>query len=358
MSLNNRVKITFILPTLFAGGSERIMSYLAQNIDVSKFDATLLVIGRAKEAVYVINNIKVIYLEKARVLDGIVPLFKHIKLTKPDIVLSVISHLNTLMAYMSIFFPKTKFIARESTVLSVDADFSDYSKGFSFFGYLSKKRFNYFDKIICQSTDMLDDVTNNYNVKNDKLIVINNPITEIFEVKKDVPKSEVIKFITVARFSKEKGVPRILKILSKINIPFHYTLIGDGSESDTIFSLIEKYNLKDKITHIPFTNEVSKYLAESDCFLQGSYFEGFPNCLIESCIVGTPVIAFNVPGGTKEIIEDGVNGFLVKDEKEFIERLNENKVWSPERIRKSVYKKFNKDKILSQYEELFMSILK
>src|SRR5690606_13086132 len=116
-------------------------------------------------------------------------------------------------------------------------------------------------------------------------------------------KKNVIKLITVARLSKEKGIPRILKILSKLTIPFHYTLIGMGHEKDSIFYLIEKYALSNKITHISFTKNVSKHMKNNDFFLQGSYFEGFPNCLIESCVVGTPVIAFNVPGGTKEIID-------------------------------------------------------
>ena len=33
--------------------------------------------------------------------------------------------------------------------------------------------------------------------------------------------------------------------------------------------------------------------------------EGFPNVLIESCVVGTPILAFNAPGGLDEIIEKG-----------------------------------------------------
>ena len=48
--------------------------------------------------------------------------------------------------------------------------------------------------------------------------------------------------------------------------------------------------------------KIIDYLSDSDFFIQGSYVEGFPNSVLESCSVGTPVIAFNCPGGTKEII--------------------------------------------------------
>ena len=53
-------------------------------------------------------------------------------------------------------------------------------------------------------------------------------------------------------------------------------------------------------------------------FIQGSYVEGFPNAVLESCSVGTPVVAINCPGGTKEIIEHATNGFLVVSDDDFI----------------------------------------
>ena len=43
-----------------------------------------------------------------------------------------------------------------------------------------------------------------------------------------------------------------------------------------------------------------------------SLYEGFPNVLVESITLGTPVVAFDSPGGTSEIVKDGVNGYLVE----------------------------------------------
>lgn len=358
MSLNKPIKITFVLPTLSAGGSERIFSFLAQNIDKTQFETTLLIIGKSSEAVYDVQGTTVLFLEKSRVLNGITSIYKFIKKTNPDIVLSVISHLNTVMAYLSLFFPKTKFIARESTVLSVDAAFFNRSKSISLSNLLIKKRFNYFDKIICQSQDMLDDITKNFDVEEKKMVVINNPITELFEIKKDSPSDSLLSLVTVARLSKEKGISRIIKILSQLKVPFHYTLIGAGSEKESIISLIEKHGLSEKVTHVSFTTEVSEYLKKNHMFLQGSYVEGFPNALLESCAVGTPVIAFNVPGGTKEIVVNGVNGYLVDDEESFLLKLEENKIWNSQDVRNSVLEKFNKEKIISEYEALFLNLQK
>lgn len=358
MLLNKKVKITFILPTLSAGGSERVFSFLAQNIDKDRFETTLLVIGKSSNASYEITGIKVHFFEKERVLEGIPLIYKYLKNDKQDVVISVIAHLNTLMAYMSLFFTKTKFIARESTVLGVDRAFSKRAKRITPYSILANKRFNRFDKIICQSEDMLDDLQNHYKVKEEKLILINNPITSEFALKTRPQSIESLKLITIGRLSKEKGIPRILKILSKLTIPFHYTLIGSGPEKEAIDILIKEYNLSEKITLITFTKHVARYLEMNDLFLQGSYYEGFPNALLESCVVGTPVIAFNAPGGTKEIIVNGINGFIVNDEETFLQKLQEKRIWNPEVIKTSVYEKFNEKKIISEYEQLFINVLK
>ena len=354
---SNKIKVTFVLPNLLAGGAERVFSYIAQNIDPKQFDTTLLIIGYSKDASYDVEGINLVFLEKPRVKTGIPALLKYIITKKPDIVVSANSHLNVVVAYMSVFFPRIKFIAREVTVLSLDAEFFK-TKKFNPLATLGEMRFNFFDKIVCQSRDMLEDIRDNYNINENKFIVINNPITDSFKLKHQQIKNNPIQYITVGRLSKEKGIARILKVLSKVDFPFHYTLIGNGVEKEHLFSLFEDYGLKDKITHIEFTKNVSKYLSESDIFLQGSYFEGFPNCLIESCSVGTPVIAFKAPGGTKEIVQDGINGFIVDTEDDYLEKLKDSREWISEKVRASVYEKFNKDIILKQYENLFVNIVK
>lgn len=353
----NKINITFVLPNLLPGGAERVFSYIAQNINPEKFNTTLLIIGYSKDASYDVKNIGLVFLEKPRVLNGIPALYKYIKKNKPDILVSAVGHLNTVTAYMSFFFPKTKFLSREVTVLSLDTAFFK-TKKFSPLDFIGNKRFIFFDKIICQSQDMLDDIKDSYKIDESKMVVINNPITDSFKLKNQKTRNNPIQYITVGRLSKEKGYERIIKLLSKIQFPFHYTIIGNGPEKEHIFSLIEDYGLTDKVTHISFTKEVATHLSNSDFFLQGSYFEGFPNCLIESCSVGTPVIAFKAPGGTKEIIEDGVNGFLVENEDAYLEKLLDSREWSATEVRKSVNRKFNKDLILQQYEDLFINIIK
>ncbi len=351
-----KIKIIFLLPSLVAGGAERVISFVAQSIDKEKFEPILLVAGFEKDSVYDVSNVKVNYLNKPRILTAIPSIILNIIKQKPAIVVSSISHVNTAMAMISPFFRNTKFIGREATVLSKRKNEKKSRKWSP--AYFLPNGFKNLDMLICQSQDMAEDMVSNYEVPKHKVCVINNPISNLPAVKQNEPKSDIKKFITVGRLAEVKGHLRILDILSKLKTPFKYTIIGDGGLKNEIFEKSNKLGLSINIKHVPFTNKVNDYITKNDVFLQGSYVEGFPNALLESCVVGIPVIAFNVPGGTKEIVEDGVNGFLVNDEDEFLERLKDNRVWNPEKIRESVYKKFNKEKILMQYEQLFLDILK
>ncbi|MBP1841706.1 glycosyltransferase [Formosa algae] len=357
--MKTKIKLIFILPDLTSGGAERVVSFIANNISKDTFDTSLWLAGHQRKTPYNTDSIEVKYFNKTRVLTAIPDFIKGFAKSKPDVVVSSIAHVNTAIAMISVFFPKIKFIGREANVMSVVKDFS-HSK--NRFGNLIPIDLSYkmLDLILCQSIDMCEDMKTTFHIPEKKLRIINNPITDRFNLKpvKDTPHS-CVQFITVAQFKKQKGHERLIKALAKLDHDFHYTLIGRGPEEAHILDLIDTYNLKDKVTHISFTKDVDKHLAESDFFLQGSYVEGFPNCLIESCAVGTPVLAYKAPGGLNEIIEDGINGLVADNDDDYLKNIEYaiNTIkWNPETVRESVYKKFNKERILKQYENLFIEI--
>lgn len=359
--MSEKIKVYFILPTLFAGGAERVISFVSQNIDQKKFTVKLIIIGFEKDSKFKVENIQVLYLNKNRVLKAIFGISKILLFDKPNIVMSSIGHLNALMGIISQFFPKIKFIGRVAAISKVSSKYnSDKSKSiFHRIDGISSYGITKLEYIICQSTDMKNDFLEGYNYEENRVKIIHNPITQSYiKKRKDIYNQKAKRFFTVGRLTEIKGHIRILGILSKLNFPFIYTIVGDGPLKEKIFERANLLGISKQIKHISYSDNVSNFILNNDIFLQGSYSEGFPNALLESCAAGTPVIAFNVPGGTKEIVEDGVNGFLVDTEEEFIERLKDTREWDPEIIRESVYRKFNKEKILSQYEDLFISILK
>ncbi|RDY57593.1 glycosyltransferase [Flagellimonas nanhaiensis] len=355
---NNKVNVVFILPSLNPGGAERVMSFVAQNLDKQEFNTSLWVISKPFENDYPIKDIEVKYFGKSRVLKSVFPLIKNIILEKPDIIISSIGHLNQMMGLISILFPKTKFIGREANVLSVLSQFhtkKSYGHRLFRFSYLS------LDKILCTSKDMVNDFKQVYGFPDDKLALINNPISHKFNGQKITKNDCVpIQFITVGSLKKQKGHERILKALSKLNFDFNYTMIGDGNERKKIMALVKELKLDNKITHIPYTKKVDEHLSSSDLFLQGAYVEGFPNCLLESAATGLPIVAFNAVGGLNEIVEVGKNGYIAQNENEFVSLVHKSifeKNWDYQEISRNTHKKYGAEKILNKYETLFKTMV-
>lgn len=353
-------KILFILPSLKAGGAERVISFLAKNLDQNIFKIKIAVVGFKKDAVYSVDDLDVTFFNKDRMLNGIKPLFKFIKIHKPDIVFGTIRHVNILLGFYNLIFRNLRFIVREASVMSAMLQFSNSKQQIP--NFLLKFLYNKLDAIVCQSNDIKEDLKHQLDIRESKLTTINNPITQITHLSISKTKcSDLINFITVGRLSEEKGHQRILKGLAKVkNYRYSYTIIGSGPLELKIKDLANELDILDNIKFIPYTSKVLEYLSKSDYFIQGSHVEGFPNVVLESCSVGTPLIAFDCPGGTKEIIEDGINGFLADSEDDFaktLQNLNEIPVFERAVVQASVLSKFSSTKIIKEYENLFLTVL-
>lgn len=348
--MKKKIRVVFIIPTLMAGGAERVMSYIPQHLNKNEFDVSLVVIGSEDDAAYKVESINVIYMNKKKIRESFFPIIAYLNNEKPHIVISAIGHLNLMMTAISLFFRNTKFVGRETMVRSASLIKSKKKLLESFYSNFQKK---YLDAIICQSLDMKNDLLINYNYPEKKLVIINNPITKKFDLKITNKPHEPLRLISVGRLEKHKGYVRIINALSQLDFPFEYTIIGSGSYYSEINKKIIELGLCDKIKFIEFTDKVQDYMKSHDIYLHGSYLEGFPNTILESCAVGTPVVAFDAPGGINELISPGINGYIATNEEEFINFIIEikNSVdMPPEQIRSSVMNKFSPDKILGDYE--------
>ncbi|MDT0607836.1 glycosyltransferase [Croceitalea rosinachiae] len=353
-----KIKVLFVIPSLRAGGAERVMSYVSQNLNPNLFDTTLLVIGHRKDTSYTLDRTNVVFLKKNRVLFSFLPIFFFLKKHQPHIVISAIGHVNALMGLESIFFRRIIFVGREVNVISVLSKIQPSKKWYAFLN-LTKHTYKLLDIILCQSRDMADDMRINFDVPLEKIRIVNNPISDEFYPKEEYPINLVPKFVTVGSLVERKGHKRILNALLNYDGAYEYMIIGNGSMADEILDYAAEKGMKENITHIPFTKNVADYLKKADVFLQGSFVEGFPNALLESCATGTPVIAFKAKGGINEIVENGINGYIVENEMEFTDKLSLllSKKLNPKQVSFTVFQKFSSSKILKQYETLFLEAL-
>ena len=89
------------------------------------------------------------------------------------------------------------------------------------------------------------------------------------------------------------------------------------------FKIVNKLNFKTYDTQGLSHQELMKLMGKSLLYIGNSISDGMPNTLLEALVMGAFPIQSNPGGATAEIIENGVNGFLIENP----EDVDEIKSW-------------------------------
>lgn len=346
-------KLLFILPTLKAGGAERVLSFLAEELTARGYETTLLVVGHKKDQFFACVGPEVHFLEKSRLLTALRDIYKYVGKIKPDIVISSIGHVNQFLGILAMVFPRIHFVAREASVAGLMNHYGRKQTP----QWIKSLLYSQLDGIVCQSADMKTDFIQAFGSRfKDKTVVIHNPLTL---QKTSMRQSQMkLQLVTVGRLSKEKGQIRVLEALKNCKVDYYYRIVGEGPEREEIEKFILENKLEEKVQLLGNRKDIAEILNSADFFLQGSFVEGFPNALLEAVACGIPCVVFDAPGGTRDIIRPGFNGLYANDEKGFAAKLEEafQMEWSNEAIEHDAYERFGKEKIIGEYIRLFNSL--
>ena len=225
---------------------------------------------------------------------------------------------NILVLFSCAFLGKKIFISEHSSYDAVGFKlgllrriFYPFSNGLS---VLSKQDFEYFNF-----------------VKNKAIIYNPFAFCKEFSEQENFNKENLIIF--VGRLEDIKGCDIFLNALKIADLKdFRVEILGDGSKRIELESLAKSLNVNVKF--LGSIKEIQNFYKRAKIIVSSSKSEGLPNVLIESifykCLrVATPT------NGAKELINDGVDGFLSKD-------------FSPNELAKSIQKAINCDEKISQ----------
>ncbi len=322
-------KLIFIIPTLGGGGAERVFLHILKNLDRSKFSPSVVLFEKTGDLlpelpveikVKILKEHDETYRMYGTVFIKLALRFsRFIKQERPDVIVSFMWYTNfvTLIA---------KMVSRISSKVIVS---ERYGFAVSFEGriaeFLRRMIIRFFypmaDSIIVNSAAMGQQLKDTFHVQANKIATIYNPvdiskIRSLSEEEVDHPwfDQPLPIIISIGRVTRQKGFDQLIKAVKTLHdegTACRLVILGKGPEDGNLKKLYSALGISDRVLFLGFQQNPYRYLARATIFVLSSFYEGFPNVLLEAIALGIPSVATQCPTGPDEIITDGMDGLLV-----------------------------------------------
>ena len=185
------------------------------------------------------------------------------------------------------------------------ADFVLECKGiYKVYPYIIKNKYPKLDCIMFLSDSYSEVISNHYNIPLEKFVAITNPLPRYIKVSEvlDKEKSKVISF--VGRLDPVKQIDHQIQAFAQVAGEFpdvKFNIYGSGNLRETLQSLINQLGMTKRIILKGKTTQVKEVYQESLFTLLTSKSEAFGMSVVESMVLGTPVLTYNCSQGVAEL---------------------------------------------------------
>ena len=350
------MKLTFVTSTLHAGGSERVMSLLANTFAQKGYEVEIVCINKHLVFYPIDEKVKVWFAEdevkRFSILKKMMWLRKHIYSEKPDVLIAFMLEVYcvTLASLIGVSVP---VISSER----IDPHFFGRAKGL--LRWLLLRRTTH---LVVQTVRIKDF----YSAKlQSRTTIIPNPVTDkVFSL---TPTLKQKRIIAVGRLAYQKNYPMMFRAFAKVHHDFpdwQLVVYGNGPQKDEIRGVIERLGMEGHIILAGKSDHVVEEMNKSSLFVMSSDYEGMSNALLEAVCVGLPVISTDV-SGARDLITEGVNGYIVPvgNERALTLALS-SMLSSPEKMdemgrqSKALAPRFREEQIVGQWEELIKKVVR
>ena len=310
--MSNKKNICLIIPSLQAGGMERVMCELAGYLCKNRNDEIHLVMYGINPHIFyavpenlIIHKPDLLFNSRFRFISTVKRLFylrKKIKSIRPDASLSFGERWNSFVILALYGLNFRLFVS--------DRCQPDKSLGWMH-DFLRRRLYIKATGIIVQTEIAKSIYHTLYHHSNIK--VIGNPIRKI-ERLKDQERENIV--LSVGRLIESKHHDELIKVFAQINHPeWKLLIIGDDALKQKnkikLQALIASLQMEQKIILTGACNNVDEYYKKSKIFAFTSSSEGFPNVIGEAQAAGLAVITFDCIAGPSDLIKDSYNGILI-----------------------------------------------
>lgn len=138
----------------------------------------------------------------------------------------------------------------------------------------------------------------------------------------DRPGSRTCTILAAGRLDSwhHKGFDSLIAVFAQVAAQrphWRLQIAGAGSTGMAYLqSLAVQHGVADKVDFLGFRQDLAALFGESGIFVLSSRYEGFGMVLLEAMSQGCPCVSYDCPSGPADMIDDGHNGLLVRDQDE------------------------------------------
>ena len=169
----------------------------------------------------------------------------------------------------------------------------------------------------------------------------------------------ILRILFLGQLIRGKGADLLLRTLKRLDIPFECTIAGDGKDRDMLESMVEKFNLRDKVHFAGFVSDPETLWENCDVFFFPiRWQEPFGLVGLEAMAHGIPVVAFDL-GGVREYLTRACGSLIPEKNIESAAESLTSFYLKPDWLRESgenglrlAGNKFSEEKFVSKFKDL------
>ena len=318
------MKIAFLLASLGSGGAERVVSLLANKM-VELGHQVEIICLKFNDIYYQTDSRVKVTLAMQQTENRLTELFwlrKYVKKQKPDVVMPFTEgvYCFTILSLLGTGIP---IIASERLDPAAMSPIRKFLKRLllpyaDWLVVQTQSIKDYFPKSIQKKTSIIYNPVNEAVFKSPDGLQVQGANAASSVQSSNTPmegrsQERLNRIISVGRLYPQKNQKMMIRAFAKVADEFpdwQLVIYGEGPLRESLESIVESLEMQDRVLLPGRTEHVIEELRKSKIFCMSSDYEGMSNSMIEAICVGLPIVTTDV-SGVKELVEDGVNGFVV-----------------------------------------------
>jgi glycosyltransferase involved in cell wall biosynthesis len=314
-------KLLIILQDLGAGGAEKMMMRLAGALVDAGNEVTLLMLtGGGVNLSALDPRVRQVSLQSPRSAVAVPALTRFLRENRFDAQLAALTHVNVVaIAAATMSGTLARLHVSERNAFSRDKHVNP-ALSVRLAYWLAPWLYRLIpNPVICVSRGVAQDLIDSTIARPRDVTIADNPVldNDFRDKPPTAPCHPWLRdkttpvIVAVGRLARQKGFDTLIEAFARLPGNVRLIIFGEGTLRSELLAQAAALGVAQRCDLPGYASDPVSEIAQADCFVLSSRFEGSPNALVEALSTGTPVVSTRCPHGPQDILADGAIAPLV-----------------------------------------------